>query len=258
MPTHPTARKLFTGEAINQVSASHLKNNTPLSKISNKTTRYEVAISRANKAVWAGSSLSDHAKAVQNAKDTFDGLTEKERLANSAKARKKAVVDRANDSKKWNDVIAKGYEQSTPSLSTQTVSPVNWDNVSQKEYTKALRAGEVNIATALLNQRTPGGYKGANTVNVENFLSERGYDINNPQSILIVFSNLKNKCRQESRQTLRVLWGTLETRQTFIQKSIRDLVIFLAVIQSALKNSRQVILLNLWDLRIKEELKILN
>jgi len=183
MPTHPTSRKLWTGEAINQVSASHLKNNTALSRISNKTTRYEVAISRANQAVYAGGSLATHALAVQNAKNAYDGKERQESLIINQKAQKKAVIDRANDNKKWNTVIAKGYEQSTPVLQKGTVSPVNWDNVSQKEYTKALRAGEVNLATALLKQRTPGGYKGPNTVNLESFLSERGYNINNPQSI---------------------------------------------------------------------------
>ena len=183
IPTHPTAKKLYTGEAINQTANRALKSGVSASSIGNRWTRYQVEITRANQKALAGGSLSAHAKAVQNAKNTFDGLTQKESLANSAKARKKAVVDRANDSKKWNDVIAKGYEQSTPVLSKQTVSPVNWDNVSQKEYTEALRAGKVNLATALLKQRTPGGYKGANTVNVETFLSERGYDISNPQSI---------------------------------------------------------------------------
>ena len=59
----------------------------------------------------------------------------------------------------------------------------NFDNMTQKQYTKALREGKVNLATALLNQRTAGGYKGPNTVNIETFLTERGYDINKPEEI---------------------------------------------------------------------------
>ena len=55
--------------------------------------------------------------------------------------------------------------------------------MTQKEYTKALREGKVNLATALLNQRTAGGYKGPNTVNIETFLTERGYDISKPEEI---------------------------------------------------------------------------
>ena len=104
-PTNPTARKLYTGEAINQTSSSALRNNTPLSQIGNRWTRYQVEISRANKAVYAGGSLSAHASAVQAAKNTFDGLEKQEQLRNSAKARAASVGQLNQDRKKWNEVI---------------------------------------------------------------------------------------------------------------------------------------------------------
>ena len=104
-PTHPTAKKLYTGEAINQTSASAIRNNTPLSQIGNRWTRYQVEISRANKAVYAGGSLSAHASAVQAAKNTFDGLEKQEQLRNSTKARAASVGQLNQDRKKWNEVI---------------------------------------------------------------------------------------------------------------------------------------------------------
>ena len=104
-PTNPTARKLYTGEAINQTSSSALRNNTPLSQIGNRWTRYQVEISRANKAVYDGGSLSAHASAVQAAKNTFDGIEKQEQLRNSAKARAASVGQLNQDRKKWNEVI---------------------------------------------------------------------------------------------------------------------------------------------------------
>ena len=106
MPTHPTARKLYTGEAINQHTAKALKNNTPASSIDNRWTRYQVEISRANKAVYEGGSLSAHASAVQAAKNTFDGLALKEQKKHSAQARAESVNQRSQDQKHWNEVIS--------------------------------------------------------------------------------------------------------------------------------------------------------
>ena len=105
MPTHPTAIKLFTGEAINQVSVSHLQNNTPLDQISNKTTRYEVAITRANDNVAKGGSLLAHSIEVQNAKDVYDMLSEFEIAQRSADARRESANQSSADANYWDSVI---------------------------------------------------------------------------------------------------------------------------------------------------------
>ena len=49
-------------------------------------------------------------------------------------------------------------------------------------YIIALRAGKVNVATALLKPQTTQSYS-ANTINTKQFLKERGYDISKPESI---------------------------------------------------------------------------
>jgi len=108
----------------------------------------------------------------------------KRSLAQS-RARNKAEV--IQDGEKWNNV-AKSFTETKAQNDTDFFNDVvetvpNFDNMTQKEYTKALREGKVNLATALLNQRTAGGYKGPNTVNIETFLTERGYDINKPEEI---------------------------------------------------------------------------
>ena len=112
---------------------------------------------------------------------------ENEMLASQARSKAYQVESRnqiSKDSAYWNSVAS---DFSSKKAKTDTALAIqaqaNYDNLSQKEYTKALRAGEVNLATALLNQRTAGGYKGKNTVNIENFLTERGYDITQPQTI---------------------------------------------------------------------------
>ena len=102
-PTHPTAKKLYTGEALNQHAVKALQSGTTPS---NRWTRYQVEISRANQAVYAGGSLSAHASAVQSAKNTFDGLELKEQKSNSAKARVESVNQRSQDQKHWNEVIS--------------------------------------------------------------------------------------------------------------------------------------------------------
>ena len=106
MPSHPTARKLYTGEAINQHTLQALKSGASASSIDNRWTRYQVEISRANQAVYEGGSLSAHASAVARAKATFDGLELKEQKSNSAKARAESVNQLAQDQKHWNQVIS--------------------------------------------------------------------------------------------------------------------------------------------------------
>ena len=69
---------------------------------------------------------------------------------------------------------------------------MNYEKMTQQEYTKALREGKVNLPTALQNQRTAGGYKGPNSVNIETFLTARGYDISKPETITdIIFKHEK-------------------------------------------------------------------
>lgn len=108
----------------------------------------------------------------------------KRSLAQSRARNKGEVIQ---DRKKWNDTaneFSETKKQTDADFFNNVVETVpNYDNMTQKEYTKALREGKVNLATALLNQRTEGGYKGPNTVNIETFLTERGYDISKPETI---------------------------------------------------------------------------
>ena len=248
-PTHPTSQKLYTGEAVNPVAAKALQSNTPSGSISNRWTRYQVEISRANAAVYAGGSLQAHASAVQSAKDTFDGLEKQEQLKFSAAARKESVNQQINDSTYWNAVIndpntskdlqktnqaklnevglninvaeldTKGVSSiynildmsksgSLPSSASVTINTkkysisnqpdniiiptrtntsgnkgVNESNISQKQYVNDLRTGKVGLAQALLYPQTPQSYSTGNTINLKQFLVERGYNINRPETI---------------------------------------------------------------------------
>ena len=56
-------------------------------------------------------------------------------------------------------------------------------NEKQSTYTNELRAGNVGLATALLNPQTTQKYYGTSTVNLKTFLKERGYDLSKPDSI---------------------------------------------------------------------------
>ena len=105
----------------------------------------------------------------------------------SKQAQAKVAGYLAEDAKKWQNV-AKDFSdtKSTNDMEffSSSVQPsMNYEKMTQQEYTKALREGKVNLATALLNQRTAGGYTGPNTVNIETFLTERGYDISKPETI---------------------------------------------------------------------------
>ena len=123
------------------------------------------------------------ASSVSSAKQQREAQA-KRSLAQS-KARNKAEV--IQDREKWNNV-AKSFTETKAQNDTDFFNDVvetvpNYEKMTQKEYTTALREGKVNLATALLNQRTAGGYTGPNTVNIETFLTERGYDISKPEEI---------------------------------------------------------------------------
>ncbi|MFB5634812.1 MAG: hypothetical protein ACE5SV_08135, partial [Candidatus Nitrosomaritimum aestuariumsis] len=108
-----------------------------------------------------------------------------ERSLAKSRARNRAEV--IQDRQKWNDTANSFFEtkkQNDSDFFNDVVETVpNYKKMTQKEYTKALREGKVNLATALLNQRTAGGYTGPNTVNIETFLTERGYDLSKPEEI---------------------------------------------------------------------------
>jgi hypothetical protein len=55
-------------------------------------------------------------------------------------------------------------------------------NAKQTQYVSELRQGNVGLATALLQPQTEQQYS-TNTVNLRKFLSERGYDVSNPDTI---------------------------------------------------------------------------
>ena len=59
----------------------------------------------------------------------------------------------------------------------------NEANIIQKQYVQDLRDGKVGLAQALLKPQTPQRVSKNNTVNLKQFLTERGYDINRPETI---------------------------------------------------------------------------
>ena len=66
---------------------------------------------------------------------------------------------------------------------TSSVKGVNEANIIQKQYVQDLRDGKVGLAQALLKPQTPQRYSPGNTVNLKQYLTERGYDINRPETI---------------------------------------------------------------------------
>ena len=66
---------------------------------------------------------------------------------------------------------------------TSSVKGVNEANIIQKQYAQDLRDGKVGLAQALLKPQTPQRYSPGNTVNLKQYLTERGYDINRPETI---------------------------------------------------------------------------
>ena len=129
----------------------------------------------------------EYNKKVGKSKSVFQSYEDQQSKMRSAQARAKAAGYLAEDAKKWNNVAKSFTEtkaQNDADFFNDVVETVpNYKKMTQKEYTKALREGKVNLATALLNQRTAGGYTGPNTVNIETFLTERGYDISKPEEI---------------------------------------------------------------------------
>ncbi len=126
---------------------------------------------------------SQYNKRVGRAQSVYKKQEQRAKEERSKQARAKAVGDLAKDSEKWDDVSKNFSNQKAVNDSFSVQPNPNYDDMTQKEYTTALREGKVNLATALLNQRTAGGYKGPNTVNIETFLTERGYDISKPETI---------------------------------------------------------------------------
>jgi hypothetical protein len=78
-------------------------------------------------------------------------------------------------------------EPNIPSIPVRTNTSgkkgVNEANQLQQQYVKDLREGKIGIAQALLNPQTPQSYPTRNTINTKQFLSERGYDVNKPETI---------------------------------------------------------------------------
>ncbi len=66
---------------------------------------------------------------------------------------------------------------------TSTNKGTNKANLEQKQYSQDLREGKVGLAQALLNPQTTQSVSKDNTVNLQQFLAERGYDITKPETI---------------------------------------------------------------------------
>jgi len=71
-----------------------------------------------------------------------------------------------------------------------------WESAAQTQYVADLRAGNVGLATALLQPKSENTFYGNDTRNTETFLQERGYDISKPETIPdSVFSPKKSEGR---------------------------------------------------------------
>ena len=66
---------------------------------------------------------------------------------------------------------------------TSSRKGVNEANILQKQYVQDLRDGKVGLAQALLQPQTPQRYSPGNTVNLKQYLTERGYDVTKPETI---------------------------------------------------------------------------
>ena len=132
-PRNSYAAKFYTGEAINQSASQALQSGISSINIGNRWTRYQVEISRANAAVYAGGSLSVHAGAVQAAKNAFDGLEKQEQLKFSAAAQKESVNQQINDSKHWNEVINNPNTSKDLQKTNQVILVITFIRISIQE-----------------------------------------------------------------------------------------------------------------------------
>ena len=142
----------------------------------------------AKRALIGGNITEDqYFSTIKKAESVFRKKAGIESATRKAQSKAKNKGEVIQDRQKWNDTANSFFEtkkQNDSNFLTSSVQPSkNYDTMTQKEYTTALREGKVNLATALLNQRTTGGYTGPNTVNIETFLTERGYDISKPETI---------------------------------------------------------------------------
>ena len=82
------------------------------------------------------------------------------------------------------------------------------------QYIIDLRAGKINLATALLKPQTTQTYSANNTINTKQFLTERGYDITKPESIPnSVFSPSSTKSAARVAAEERTLQLALQKQQ---------------------------------------------
>ena len=114
------------------------------------------------------------------------------------------ILDQAGVMEAYNKIELKVPEQPTKpsdkinvnvvpsSRVTSTDTTTNLQNLRQSQYTQELRAGNVGLATALLQPQTTQTYfvsglgqvpKSKTSINIERFLTERGYDISRPDLI---------------------------------------------------------------------------
>ena len=176
------------GKDVFREIQKYKKRNTDARELHKGIVHPYVQMGVANQNVLDGMySIDTYLGIVGGANKNARDIQKKQRDNAMATSRAKNKAEVIQDRQKWNDTANEFFEtkkQNDSNFLTSSVQPSkNYDKMTQKEYTTALREGKVNLATALLNQRTTGGYTGPNTVNIETFLTERGYDISKPETI---------------------------------------------------------------------------
>ena len=99
----------------------------------------------------------------------------------------------------------------------QKQKEIELSNVRQQQYTKELREGNVGIADALLNPQTNQTITGEDTRNLETFLSERGYNLAEPEKIpdSVLTSPVKYTEAREAASDKSKPMGDLRTKEPY-------------------------------------------
>lgn len=91
-------------------------------------------------------------------------------------------------------------------------------NTAQSQYVADLRAGNVGLAEALTNPRTTQSYEGDSTVNIDTFLSERGYT-NTTEVPDSIFKPVKY---DEAREATTKKTGEMGDLESFVYQKDRN------------------------------------
>ena len=119
-----------------------------------------------------------------------------------------ATAPTSSQSYKFSDVKA---TSSNPEYAVQ--------NARQTAYVSELRAGNIGLANALTRPETPQRYEGTSTNNLEQFLSERGQNINKPNTIpdsILMTPVKQTEAREQTRMS-----GTMGDLRNFAVAEVK-------------------------------------